>query len=207
MNSDVTMRIWWLLAAVALMALGCGKPGVKLAAVSGEVRQIPVWRVAWAGSADTLHQALSGSPLTKTKSRYDNPEYARLFVQRVTSELQWQHHLPVMEQSTTGGLISIDLEGQKILSNVQQSDLMEDRARILDETIDVEGLKSPDEDPLPSSDMAQWPEDYVGFVEVTIYGVDQRELARILIGQNDDRKIKPEFVANVIARALSKGSY
>jgi hypothetical protein len=44
-------------------------------------------------------------------------------------------------------------------------------------------------------------------VEVTILGPTDKELARILIGKEDSREVKPDFVAKVIAEALKKGRY
>jgi hypothetical protein len=198
---------WMFVALVFTALVGCGKPSVKISAVSGEVRDIPVWEVSWTGAIDTTDHAALGSDLKKTKSRYRHPRYATRYVDRVRSELQWKHGVHVLELPPAPGRILINLRGRKVLSEVYPSEIFNDKASILDETMDTEALKDPDSPTADVDDIPEGPADFVDYVEVTIEGPTGKELARILIGQDDGKRVKPEFVAKVIAEALKKGNY
>ena len=199
------------LAPMLILAVvtGCGKPGVKISAIDGRVREVTGWSVVWSGEADTLHQALQKTDLAKTRSRFANTEPARQYVEKVSTLLRRNHSVPTDDNFAGEGVIMIDLRGRKIMATTYPTRLLEDK-RALEE--EVPEIDDPEDRNLPPYGDArnEWPlgpDDYVDFVEVTISRLDGQLLGSIMIGRDDDHKVAPDFVAKVIAEAIRSGRY
>lgn len=201
-GSVVTVAGCVILVAIAIG--GCSKPGVRQTAISGEVRQVQSWRIA-VDNIDEESTFLASTDIELQQSKYTKREYCTRYAQKVRSKLINEYDHTLAENFPQTGRIHLLLHSEKLALTVPPIDT----TNIYDDISPAEQAKHGDSriNIVGAAASLFTDNDYVTSVTVRIEDFDGQLLGEILIGEEAESRVEPEFVAKVIDRVLRTGRY
>jgi len=201
---DFAIRLTKALTVVAVLAAltACAGPPVESTSIDGRVRDISNWTIEWVGDSTVTVDEKAASLRLTEGSKYSLPQYCLEYVGEVKRQLVQQHDYNFFVNLPVEGRLAIKIFGQnRALFTGSRTDAQ----RIMDEMsgrAPREGLPDPFND--DRSTLLGY-EDLVRKVEVQVLALDGTLLGEIFIGDDGDKKVKPEHVAKAIDEALSSG--
>jgi len=195
-------KLFSLFALSAVFLLGCSSPKVGHTSISGEIKEIEHWRLAWVGTEGSSAVEILG---LYEKSKYTAEEYCTRYVEDVKRKLIRTHGQSFAENYPQTGLIQVELLGEKLPAYVPAPE--EDRAPggIVweDRGGETRAVYRPDT-------VGQWylfGRDQVRKVRLRFFDATGTLLGDVLIGESHTDNVKPEFVAKVIDEIIRTGRY
>ncbi|UCC43853.1 MAG: hypothetical protein JSU65_12135 [Candidatus Zixiibacteriota bacterium] len=188
-----------------ILLTGCSKPAVKQTSIYGEARFIDSWRVTWDGEAQAQAEQDSSRveiDLSEYQSKYTVADHCLEYVETIRKALTSKHDIKLLENVPVVGTIEIKLYGKKIRSWGMSTPDAEKFSQELAEEHQY-GYSAVEDDYNYRSLSVGWGKgDVVSRVDIKILDNNGKVLGEVFIGGDIDDKVKPDYVADAIARIL-----
>lgn len=193
-----------MIVLVSAILTGCCSPRVTHTLILPEARQVQAWAIVL--DADTTaSDGINIEVLEREyKSQYAQREYAELYVNEVSRNLE-TYGFHFVDTAYAGATVLIKLTGQRWTDSYEWNIDTQSRTELNQR----HHRRTPESDSDPVN-TAMMPVvikgDYVTSVHVNIIARDGKSLGQADIAASGDG-VKPEFIARVVDRLIQTGSY
>lgn len=205
MNHKIIIAIPFVL----LLFLACGGPAVQHSSISGDVKQVELWKIDYSpmhkgGTIDSALMKVGEIESIDPIIQEHSDKYAR----DVRYELEKKGYL-FTENLASQGTITLKLQWlTRQEAKPAQPGVLE--RKMIDEERERRGL-SPNDTLSINSDYLAWKlfgENYIiNWITVAIGGSDGKLLGEVIIKTEPFEHIDPDFTAKVIDKIITEGEY